>query len=144
MNKPVVIWDCNYRCLCSVMLWLLICIERPLDIININHFAQLNVIPVAAPCSGSRKMSMTKGKSALALNFRGWMEYLRTSGWLAQCFRHYCSTGDDTRWSAQAHKRSYLTRQHLFRFSLNRVWWVTFESGLCKYILNFREVKIGL
>jgi len=140
VNKPVVIWSCNYSCLCSVMLWLLICIERPLDIININHFAQRNAIPVAAPCSGSRKMSMTKGKSARALNIREWTEYLRTSGWLTQCFCHNSSTGDGTRRSARNNNRSYLTRQH----SLNRVRRVTWKSGLCQYILNVPEVKLGL
>jgi len=140
VNKPVVIWSRNYSCLCSVMLWLLICIERPLDIININHFAQRNVIPVAAPCSGSRKMSMTKGKSARALNIREWTEYLRTSGWLTQCFCHNSSAGDGTRRSARNHNRSYLTRQH----SLNRVRRVTWKSGLCQYILNVPEVKLAL
>jgi hypothetical protein len=39
-----------------------ICMGRPLDVISINHFAQLNVIPASAPYSDSREKGMTKGK----------------------------------------------------------------------------------
>jgi hypothetical protein len=64
MMKLLVVWNSNYTYLFGVMLWLCICKGRPMDIININHFAQLDVIPVPSPCSGSRKKSMTKGTNA--------------------------------------------------------------------------------
>jgi len=62
MNKLFAIWNSNYRHLFRGNIMVVICMGRPLDVISINHFAQLNVIPASAPYSDSREKGMTKGK----------------------------------------------------------------------------------
>jgi hypothetical protein len=55
-----------------------------MDIININHFAQLDVIPVPSPCSGSRKTSMTKGeeRARVLTSGSGWRSQELPAGWV--------------------------------------------------------------